>query len=205
VPDPTPTTTDIPALAVADIDIESWRRNLLTGPSATQDALALALDEIERLRPAARWAKDATHLNGCMASKSDADPTNYPWPCTCGRDEALGQRPRAVADPDAIEARTPSPPDLDAIDGWAQDLLDRGVTAAEVALTPTTALALVAVARWAQDAPHHKGCGRAVGLVGWVCTCRRDEALARLTPAAVTKPPHEQSALLDSIVEVDHA
>lgn len=37
--------------------------------------------------------------------------------------------------------------------------------------------ALVAAVRWAQGAPHHDGCGEAVGLAGWRCTCGRDEAL----------------------------
>ena len=61
---------------LSSVDVPSW-------------FVLVTTEERDALLAIARWAQDAPHHDNCMADRSDTDPTNYPWPCTCGRDEVM--------------------------------------------------------------------------------------------------------------------
>lgn len=106
------------------------------------------------------------------------DRLGVTWECDDPRHGTLCSLCRRVADPldlDAIEAR-PS-------EHWVRST-GYGAWVGPVVL-PDERDALVAVARWAQDAPHHYGCrgGEALVSASGPCTCGRDEALNQFMDA----------------------
>lgn len=82
------------------IDIDATVVSLLRSYGPNERDINVICNEVDRLRAdnealvaAVRWAQDAPHYATCGARYNAhlkvAEPRSKPYPCTCGRDEAL--------------------------------------------------------------------------------------------------------------------